>query len=45
MTQRKWAKMKYIAGVVGDEYLQGEITDMLEEMGELTERRQHDEES
>ena len=45
ITERKWAKMKYIAGVVGDEYLQGEIADMLEEMEELTERRLHNEES
>lgn len=38
LTKRKWAKMKYIASVVGDDYLQGELTDMLDEMSEFTEK-------
>lgn len=38
LTKRKWAKMKYIARVVGDEYLQGELDDMLDEMEEFAER-------
>lgn len=38
LTKRKWAKMKYIASVVGDEYLQGELADMLDEMKEFVER-------
>ena len=39
LTKRKWAKMKYIASVVGDDYLQGEISDMLNEMEEFVERK------
>lgn len=38
LTKRKWAKMKYIASVVGDDYLQGELIDMLDEMSEFTEK-------
>jgi hypothetical protein len=39
LTKRKWAKMRYIASVVGDDYLQGELADMLDEMKEFVERR------
>ena len=45
VTKRKWAKMKYIASVVGDDYLQSELTDMLEEMESFIERGWDNEEN
>ena len=34
ITERKWAKMRYISSIVGDEYLYDEVKDMLDEIEE-----------
>ena len=43
MVERDWARMRYVANSVGDEYLRDELNDMLDEFGEWKERRKDNE--
>lgn len=36
ITKRDWTRMKYIANIIGDDYLHDEVTDMLDEIEEET---------
>ena len=39
IVERDWARMRYVASSVGDEYLREELNDMLDEYAEWHERR------
>lgn len=39
IVERDWARMRYVASSVGDEYLREELNDMLDEYAEWYERR------